>query len=386
MAEEVKEVVEPKIRTLGEAFGGETPADTIPEPEVATQNTGTEPVVTPEGEVVEPTETTPEVTPEVEPEASTFFDTFNQKFSTEFKSEDEVSSLLEKSKTFAEKEKTWSEYEVERKTLQEKINGLEGKLNPRAYFSSDKAYIAEQLRIQRPDLNPTTLQEVVMADIKGMDNFDALVKNKQLTMPDLKAENIKAVLMKKFGIDEDTPVEEWDDLTKTEIAIEAKAVKDEFLKLQSSVELPTAKTQEQMDEEVRLAREAKVAEVTPYVDKFKNFDKFTREIKEGETFEFDVPSDYKDSLEGMFKGFFVEGNLPINEENLNTVVELRDALLLYRNFNKIHDVIESGALAKHKAATDALLNNTQPENTTVNVDTEDPRAGLPGRGVESSFL
>lgn len=364
---------------LNEIHAGEPIVETQ-EPIVAPSITGDEPVVTPDGNVETPTEPVVEA-----PQTPTFFEELNKKFSTAFTSDDEVSSLISTSKSFKEKETTWGGYEVEKKTLQEKINDLEGKLNPRSYFSSDKAYVAEQLRIQRPDLNPVILQEVVMADIKQMDDFSALVKSTMLERTDLDQGDIEAVLYDKYGIDPDTPKEDWERLAKTKIALDAKVAKDKFAELQSSVQLPEVRTQEQMVEELRLAKEAKVQEITPYADKFTAFDKFTREVKEGEVFEFDVPSDYRDSLGDMFKGFFVDGNLPINEANLETVVRLRNADFLYENFNKIHEVIEKAAISKHKEATDALLNNTQPENRNVNQEIVDEREGLPGRGVDASY-
>ena len=340
--------------------------------EVATDNE--EAVDSGEGVATEPTTEQP-----------AFFEEINKRFSTELKSEDDFKSLLEASKqvqSYKEKEQTWSAFETEKESLTNKITELESQLNPLSYFSSPEAYKAEQLRKQMPSKDPLILQEIVMQDVNKMDSFEVLVKEKMLSTSGLKKENVEAALMKKYGIDSDTPREEWDDIAKTEIAIDAQAAREKFEELKSKVELPDVKTQEQIKAELDSLKENKIKEIAPYQDKFKSFDKFTRKIGD-EQFEFDVPSDYKESLSDMFKGFFVEGNLPVNETNLETVVELRDALFLLRNFDKIHEVIKKSAVSETVEKTDELLHNKQPQNTaTRSDDGEDDRAGLGGRGLE----
>lgn len=340
--------------------------------EVATDNE--EAVDSGEGVATEPTTEQP-----------AFFEEINKRFSTELKSEDDFKSLLEASKqvqSYKEKEQTWSAFETEKESLTNKITELESQLNPLSYFSSPEAYKAEQLRKQMPSKDPLILQEIVMQDVNKMDSFEVLVKEKMLSTSGLKKENVEAALMKKYGIDSDTPREEWDDIAKTEIAIDAQAAREKFEELKSKVELPDVKTQEQIKAELDSLKENKIKEIAPYQDKFKSFDKFTRKIGD-EQFEFDVPSDYKESLSDMFKGFFVEGNLPVNETNLEIVVELRDALFLLRNFDKIHEVIKKSAVSETVEKTDELLHNRQPQNTaTRSDDGEDDRAGLGGRGLE----
>jgi len=340
--------------------------------EVATDNE--EAVDSGEGVATEPTTEQP-----------AFFEEINKRFSTELKSEDDFKSLLEASKqvqSYKEKEQTWSAFETEKESLTNKITELESQLNPLSYFSSPEAYKAEQLRKQMPSKDPLILQEIVMQDVNKMDSFEVLVKEKMLSTSGLKKENVEAALMKKYGIDSDTPREEWDDIAKTEIAIDAQAAREKFEELKSKVELPDVKTQEQIKAELDSLKENKIKEIAPYQDKFKSFDKFTRKIGD-EQFEFDVPSDYKESLSDMFKGFFVEGNLPVNETNLETVVELRDAFFLLRNFDKIHEVIKKSAVSETVEKTDELLHNRQPQNTaTRSDDGEDDRAGLGGRGLE----
>ncbi|MFA5638699.1 MAG: hypothetical protein WC961_07465 [Anaerovoracaceae bacterium] len=340
--------------------------------EVATDNE--EAVDSGEGVATEPTTEQP-----------AFFEEINKRFSTELKSEDDFKSLLEASKqvqSYKEKEQTWSAFETEKESLTNKITELESQLNPLSYFSSPEAYKAEQLRKQMPSKDPLILQEIVMQDVNKMDSFEVLVKEKMLSTSGLKKENVEAALMKKYGIDSDTPREEWDDIAKTEIAIDAQAAREKFEELKSKVELPDVKTQEQIKAELDSLKENKIKEIAPYQDKFKSFDKFTRKIGD-EQFEFDVPSDYKESLSDMFKGFFVEGNLPVNETNLEIVVELRDALFLLRNFDKIHEVIKKSAVSETVEKTDELLHNKQPQNTaTRSDDGEDDRAGLGGRGLE----
>jgi hypothetical protein len=340
--------------------------------EVATDNE--EAVDSGEGVATEPTTEQP-----------AFFEEINKRFSTELKSEDDFKSLLEASKqvqSYKEKEQTWSAFETEKESLTNKITELESQLNPLSYFSSPEAYKAEQLRKQMPSKDPLILQEIVMQDVNKMDSFEVLVKEKMLSTSGLKKENVEAALMKKYGIDSDTPREEWDDIAKTEIAIDAQAAREKFEELKSKVELPDVKTQEQIKAELDSLKENKIKEIAPYQNKFKSFDKFTRKIGD-EQFEFDVPSDYKESLDDMFKGFFVEGNLPVNETNLETVVELRDAFFLLRNFDKIHEVIKKSAVSETVEKTDELLHNRQPQNTaTRSDDGEDDRAGLGGRGLE----
>jgi hypothetical protein len=111
----------------------------------------------------------------------------------------------------------------------------------------------------------------------------------------------------------------------------------------------------------------------PLKAKFTAFDK----LKIGD-FEYDPPSDYKSKLPDMFDAFFIQAGQEPTEENYQSAVELRDAMLVYQNFDKIKEIISKQAQTEIQKKLDEALHNTTPPNTATATDQSGQEATLPG--------
>ena len=293
----------------------------------------------------------------------------SEHFKMEFKTPDDFKPYFEKAKKVDEYEPKIKEYEASttnyKKQLEELQRSLEIANNPLSYFSSESAWVAEQLRKQHPDKNPSILQEVVTADSKSMDDISVLVKNQLLETPDLIGgeQGAKEYILDKYGIDPSTPESEWSIALKNKIKIEANTARKQWSELKSSVKLPQIKTAEQKQAEQAALVEQKAKAIKPIADKFSDFKEFTEDIEEGKQFKFIPPDEYKAGLPEMMKAYFVDAGNEVNEENLSIMNELRDALLLKRHFKQIYKTIEADVSTREKAKYDALLNNEHPGST-----------------------
>jgi len=342
------------------------------------QDTGTPPAeVSQTQQVVPPTVVDePPQAPTEPPKVDEFIENLNKRFGTQFKADEEVKNIFGLPKKVSEYETRLKESESLAKSIEnykKKIEELEKDQDPLKYFSSPDTYIAEQLRIKYPKSNPVLLQEIATSDVDAMEDFDVLVKEKQLFIPKLSKEgDIRGVLFKRYGIDPDTPPQEWDSVVKTEIAMDAASARDRINELKKGIEMPKIVTREQREKEAQELLNQKEEALKPLKETFSKFDKFTYE-----GFEFDVPDEYKSKLPDMFQSMFIEAGLEPNEENMASALELREALLLKQYFTKIKEVIAKEAETKLQAKIDAELHNTQPPNMAT--ATDDTQANtLPG--------
>jgi hypothetical protein len=321
-----------------------------------------EPIIT---EGAPAAETTPPMTPAGVP----WIDEFNKTFGTQYKSVDEVKPLTElpnKLKEYQEKETSYKAFVEQEKGYKAKIAEYESSLNPLKYFSSPDAYIAEQLRIQHPDKNPILLQEIATADLKGMDDLRILTKSVLLEQPDLAESDVEEYLASEYGIDKDTPREEWSNALKTKIKIKAAEKRKELETLKKQITLPEVLTPEQLEAKATEDREKTRKAIEPFAEKFSQFDKFQRTIGDKQ-FEFVVPDEYKGNLKSMFETFFLAGN-EVNETNLDAIQRVRDGQMLLENFDSVYRAIESDVEARVRKEIDKQLGNETPPNTATATD------------------
>ena len=305
--------------------------------------------------------------------ADKFFENFNTRFESEFKSDDEIKELLgvrDEYSTLKEQSEQWTDYENRVKEYDETIAGLKEELNPLSHFANKESYIAEQLRKAHPDKDPSLLQDVVMKDLKEMPDMDVLAKKLLIDNPDLEGglAGAKEVIDDKYGIDRSDEDYEMSSVTKNRIKIDANNDRKSLQGLKDSIELPTVMTDEEKAQALADAKEAKSKVLSPVADKFKQFDKWSVDLGDDKKFEFDVPDEFKSGLGDMIERFFLDGDMEVNEENLNTVVELRNAMFLTQYFPKIYEVIQNEAKTVNQESTDAMLNNEAPENRSTMTD------------------
>lgn len=310
-----------------------------------------------------------ETTTPTTPAGVPWIDEFNKTFGTQYKSVDEVKPLTElpnKLKEYQEKETSYKAFVEQEKGYKAKIAEYESSLNPLKYFSSPDAYIAEQLRIQHPTKNSILLQEIATSDLGKMDDLKVLVKSILLEQPDLAESDVEEYLNSEYGIDKDTPREEWSNALKTKIKIKAAEKRKELGELKKQINLPEVLTPEQREAKAAEARENTKKALEPYAEKFAQFDKFNRTVGDKQ-FEFVVPDDYKESLKPMFEAFFLAGN-EVNENNLEAIQKVRDGQMLLENFDSVYRAIESDVEARIRKEHDIELGNTTPPNTAAASD------------------
>ena len=314
-------------------------------------------------------------------DADSFIESFNKRYNTQYKSDDEVKALFEVSKKIPDYETKLKDFESIQESVAKKekeIEDLKSLNDPLKYFSSPEAYKAEQLKIKYPDRDAVVLQEVVTTDVDNMDDFDLLMKAERLFNKKLPegGRYVKDVLYKRYGLDSDLSPAEWDGATKTQIAMDANVWRNRINDLKKEIDLPEVVTPEQREQQRLDYLAKKEQDLDPIKDKFINFDKFTHPEVEG--FEWQPTSDYKAKAEEMFKGMFVDADMPMNKDNMAAALRLRDATLLYENFPKIREAIIKEAQVALRAEIDAESHSDAPPNTQTATDQDSNNASVSG--------
>jgi len=325
---------------------------------------GTEPAVDTTGGVVTTPPVTPATEPIVSPQSDEFpIEAFNKKFKTQYKSAEEIDSVFGKAKMADEYEPKVKEYEaaiLRENDYKKQIEEAKSSLNPLSWFSSPDAYTAEQLRRQFPDKNPSLLQELATKDLGKIPDADILVKKYLLDNPDLPEEDVRRTVLEEYGIDADNP-SEVNAVSKTKMRIKANEARKEFAELKGSIKMPEVLTDEQRAALQAEARQKKEAAIKPIAEKFSKYEEFTAKVDDKE-FKWKVPEESQKGLKDLFEGYFLDGGNEVNKENLESISELRDAVILRDNFASIYKAIEGDVTLKIKAEYDAKLHNDNPEN------------------------
>jgi hypothetical protein len=358
---------------------------------VQPQNTGTETSApetqTPSTETSTPTPQTGQAqsqTTTTETKPDEFIQTLNTRFGTQFKAENEVKDIfglpqkiagyeseLTKAKDYASK---IEQYENQIKEFKNNPNGADLLEKPLLR----KAYIADQLLAKYPDKDPYTLQEIVMSDVSKMSDIDVLVKAQKINHPNIAESDLKAAIYKKNGIDPDIKPEEWDSVTRAELAMSADDARATLKTLTSGIEFPKAVTKEQRDADAATALQKRIQATDPLKTEFTTFDKF--KIEKG-NIDYDVPADFKAKLPDMFQAMFIDAGLEPTPENKATAMELRDMTFLYQNIDKIIEVKVKEGQTEIQKKLDEALNNTTPPNTATATDLGSPQDNRRGLGA-----
>lgn len=343
------------------------PAPPTEEPKVEEQNNGAE-------EPIIETASAPTEQPKVEepPKADRFFEELNKRFGSQFKGDDEFKALLDLPKKVMDYEAKLREHESLAKTIEDykkKNDELEGNQDPLKYFSSPESYVAEQLRIKYPKNNPYVLQEIAMTNVDNMNDLDVLVKEKMMSTPGLKESNVRAIILKKYGIDASTPSEEWDELIRDEMKIDAATAREKINTVKSAIELPRIMTREQRQQAEAQAKAEREKLLTPMKETFTKFDKFSHKGIPG--FEADVTGEYKSKLQDIFQGYFGDSGLQPTPENLEAALEFRDALFVYEHLPKLREIWLKEGKTESQKKIDEELHNDTPPNTATRTDQQD---------------
>jgi hypothetical protein len=354
----------------------------IPEEVVAEQPT--EPTPPAEGAPVEvPKEDKPA---EVQ---NKFFEEINKRFSTSYKSDEEASEAFKSLAKMPEydlrlKEATEHKTKLDELTVKEKAwleekAKLEARVNPLAFFRDEKAYVAEQLRKQFPDRDPSVIEKIVTSDLSRMDKVELLAHRLLFDSPDIEGglEGAKEAVLDQIGVEQGSKPEEWDRVTKNKLTVRASQAKRELEEIQKGVEIPKVKTEADLQAEVAAHQEGLKKVWTPFLDKMEAIDKLQIPAEDGTVLTtIDIPSEWRQAMRAELNNMILSGGIEPNEDSIRQLNEVREMRFIHANLPKLYTIWKNQIESKAIEERDKLLNNTEPPNTSENPDKKPDDTGL----------
>ena len=256
--------------------------------------------------------------------------------------------------------------------LKEKNELLSQQVNPLSYFSSEDAYVREQLAKKHPDYDASVLTKA-LGDTTKLTDIEVLVLGKRLTDGDIYQSDAKAIaeIESTYGIDLST--DKFEDLpigVQTRIQKESKNLKQTFNSLRSEVELPKAVDTEAMmnaqKETLRQQSEQTKAEWKPFVDTLPTqLDKVA--LKDGEEvlFEYAIDDVYKQEVAGKAQqtlDFIASKGIKVTDAAKAAIVEDLKNAYLVNNLSKIVKTYTNNKIAETTEQQWRELHNAQGPN------------------------
>jgi len=304
-----------------------------------------------------------------EPAAPSFdINSFNTFFGTSLKEEAELKNALKRATEYGDVQKKYEETEAIRKSLEEKNKELQSGTDPLKYFSSPDAYIAEQIRIQRPDVDPGVVTRLLSHDKQKLADFDLLVYDHLMLHPETidGAEGARELVAKKYDVDVEESPEKWDRVSRNLIMADARTAERRIAQLKSEIKLPQAATPEVIEAQRAEATQKMKAAWAPYVNEISTFDKLVVPGDDGATLlEMEVPKAFRDTLPEYVNGVIEQTGLEPKPENLKEIIDYRNRMFVYEYLPKILEVYGNNIRSELEKAKHELLNNTTPPNTAT---------------------
>ena len=277
--------------------------------------------------------------------------------------------------------KKYEETEKSRKALEEKARTLEAGQDVMKYFSSPDAYIAEQIRMQRSDLDPGVVMRLLRNDKEKLADLDLLAYDMLVQSPRTIGglEGARKTIAKKYEVDLDTPEGEWDMVSRNMMMMDARNAEQRIAQMKSDIKLPVVKSPEAVEAERTEAVQKIKSQWAPYVNDITSFDKLVVPGDDGATMlEMEIPKAFRDTLPEYVNGVIEQTGLEPNPENLKEIVDYRNRTFIYDYLPKILEVYGNNIRSEIEKKYAALLNNTTPPNTTV---APPPLETTPGGGA-----
>jgi len=314
--------------------------------------------------------------PKEEPTEQTEFnlETFNKFFETDFKEVDDVKGLFEKVDKYSdydEKVNKLTEFENTLKDKDKEITKLRESLDPRSYFSSDDAFKAEMIRKQHPDKDPVIIEKVIKSDLNKQKDFDVLVDDFLMDNPTFGGDRTRAekVLMKRYGIDPDESPEEWEQVTKDEIMVEASKAKKKFQQLSDEVEMPEVISPEEREQQKAEALDNLKKSWKEPLDRIAQYEKEVIKDSEGNVMlEFEIPESFRSEIRDYAEAMVTSGEFPVNEESLAFVEDNVRKLAVAEYLPKLLEVYGNQLQSEWQRQKDEEEGNTKPPNRDVAPD------------------
>ena len=348
--------------------GDPAPVETPAEPVTPVQPVDAAPTpVTPPAAPPVPAEPAP--AEPVVPAAPAFdVNSFNTFFGTSLKEEAELREALKRANEFEGVSKKYQDIESSYKTLEEKNKELAAAVDPLKHFSSKDAYIAEQIRIRRPDLEPFVVATLISNDTSKLADFDLLAHEALMQNPRIIGglEGARELVAKRYDVDPEESPEKWERVARNMMMDARIAAEERIAKVKSDIPLPKSFT----PEEAAALRAEQVQKVksswAPYVNEISGFDKLTVPGEAGATIlEMEVPKAFRDSLPEYINSVIEKTGLEATPENIKSIINHRNRDFVYDYLPKILEVHGNNIRSQIEKEYAEKLGNTLPPNNAI---------------------
>lgn len=323
-------------------------------------------------EVVDETIVDEEVVSEevVEDDFNLDFEGFNKKYGTEL-TEDGFEDFISNAKGY--NEVSAKNTELQQKLDEQRLLIDEG-FDPLKHFASEEDYITQQVKKKFPGVNQGVLSQITPSKIDEMSNWDVLVKNTLVNSPGLEGgeAGVEEMLKAKYNIDEDTPMEEWTQLQRNSVAMDAIPAKASLKSMYDDIKVP-----DKIDfEAIRANR------IETWKEPLRATVEGINELKVTEDFTFEVTPDMKQGLQDQVMNEALRNYGDLSEESLRKVAgSVRDRLII-SNIDKIAKGLEAAAMEKAKAEFRKKVHN----DTSLNNDVRSERGELSDEEAGMNYL
>ena len=347
------------------------PVDTPAEPVApAVPVEGAPAPATPPAAPVEPAPAAPVEPAPADPAASPTFDinTFNTLFETSVKEEAEIREALRRANEFEGISKKYQELESGYKTLEEKNKELSEAQDPLKHFSSKDAYIAEQIRIRRPDLDPSVVSTLISSDTSKLADFELLAYEALMQNPKIIGglDGARELVAKRYDVDPEESPEKWERVSRNLMMSDRMAAEQRVSALKSEINIPKSLT----PEEAAAARAEQVQKIksswAPYINEMAGFDKLTIPGEAGSTLlEMEVPKAFRDSLPDLINSVIEQTGVAPTPEMIKNVIDHRNRKFVYDYLPKILEVHGNNIRSQIEKEYAEKLGNTLPPNNAI---------------------
>jgi len=261
----------------------------------------------------------------------------------------ELNEKVESYKGLEEKVKTTESSVAEYlKTISEKDELLSKYSDPLSHFGGDAdEYKRMQIKLSLKNSGDPKNIDAAMRLIDGgnLSDFDTIKLYKIYNNPKADESTVDKLLAKKFELDlEDR--DNWDGVSKLEMAEEAAKIKSEFLILKDSIKLPEkidfSSKKKEADETAKTTSEKNkkdwesVKEKLPFDELKFNISEDIKENGENKLkeipFSYTIPENDKKSLQEIAVKIATENNIPFNDKEYKSLME--DVLDRYEKINR----------------------------------------------------
>ena len=316
-----------------------------------------------------PAEPAPAVPTEPAPVAPTFdINTFNTLFETSVKEEAEIREALKRANEFEGISKKYQELESGYKTLEEKNKELSEAQDPLKHFSSKDAYIAEQIRIRRSDLDPLVVSTLISSDTSKLADFELLAYEALMQNPKIIGglDGARELVAKRYDVDPEESPEKWERVSRNLMMSDRMAAEQRVSALKSEINIPKSLT----PEEAAAARAEQVQKIksswAPYINEMAGFDKLTIPGEAGSTLlEMEVPKAFRDSLPDLIGSVIEQTGVAPTPEMIKNVIDHRNRKFVYDYLPKILEVHGNNIRSQIEKEYAEKFGNTLPPNNAI---------------------